>query len=57
MPTDIPLNSPDFEQTWHDLREGLETSRKIVEQSRVLIELSESDPPFPAENDNDGMPN
>ena len=45
MPTDRQLKSLNFEQARQDLREGLETSREIVRQSRVLIELSESDPP------------
>ena len=52
MPTDSPLNSPDIDQAWYDLREGIETSREIVRKSRVLIELSESDRP-PADNDDD----
>ena len=53
MPTDSPLSSADIEQTWHDLREGLECSREIVRKSRVLIELSESESPSPAANDDD----
>ena len=47
MPDDRPLIFPNIERTSQDLREGIETSRRIVEQSRVLIELSESDPPPP----------
>ena len=34
---------PDLEQARADLFDGLETSRVIVQQSRVLLELSESE--------------
>lgn len=50
-PTESP-NSPDLEQAHNELREGLETSREIVRQSRLLIELSACDGAFAA-NDND----
>jgi hypothetical protein len=36
-------HAPDLNQARDTLREGLDTSRKIVRQSRELIELSESD--------------
>ena len=49
--TDRPLKSQNVEQTWRDLHEAIESSREIVRQSRVLIELSESDPPPLADND------
>ena len=51
MPSDSALNFPNIERTWHDLREGIESSREMVRQSRVLIELSESDPPVLADAD------
>ena len=53
MPTNSPLKSPDIEQTSHDLREGIESSREFVRKSRVLIELSECQPPAAA-NVNEG---
>ena len=51
-PTDTP-RSPDLDQTRTELREGLETSRAIVRQTRELIELTECEAPYAA-NDNDG---
>ena len=56
MPTDSQLKSPNIEQAWRDLHEALESSREIVRQSRVLIELSESDPPPLADNDDGPIP-
>jgi hypothetical protein len=50
-PTDRSLKSPNIEATSRDLREGIDFSREIVRQSRVLIELSESDRPPVADND------
>jgi hypothetical protein len=52
MPTDSQLNSPDIEQAWHGLLEGIESSREIVRQSRVLLELSQSTRPTAANDDN-----
>jgi len=57
MPADSPLNSLDIEQAWDELRADLDFSREIVRQSRVLIELSESHPPFAAENDGEETAN
>ena len=37
------LHDPDLDQARADLYVGLETSRAIVRQSRLLLELSESD--------------
>lgn len=53
-PTDTP-RSPDLDQTRTELREGLETSRAIVRQIRELIELTECEAPYAA-NDNGGDP-
>ena len=41
----------DFDAARSDLREGIESSRQILRQSRELIELSEIDGPFVAAND------
>ncbi len=51
MRPSIPLNSPEIDRTRDDLREAIETSREIVRQSRLLIELSECDPPVIANGD------
>jgi hypothetical protein len=40
-----------LDETWSELREGIESSRQIVRQSRVLLELCESTGPFPANDD------
>ena len=40
-PSDADGHSPNIELTRQELREGIETSREIVRQSRMLIELSE----------------
>jgi hypothetical protein len=40
-PTDYPFS--ELDQAREELREGLENSRELVRQSRVLIELTESD--------------
>ena len=37
------LEFNDLDQARSELREGIETSRQIVRQSRLLIELSETD--------------
>lgn len=39
--TDTDSYSPSIDETRHELREGIETSREIVRQSRMLIEISE----------------
>ena len=41
-PTDSP-DFPDIDQAHHELREGLESSREIVRQTRLLMELSQAD--------------
>jgi len=49
-----PSNEPeynDLDDARSDLREGIANSRAIVRQSRVLIELSESDSALPADGD------
>ncbi|HJS39882.1 MAG TPA: hypothetical protein VJ763_00600 [Sphingomicrobium sp.] len=51
-PTDTP-SLLDLDQTRTELRECLETSRAIVRQTRELIELTECEAPYAA-NDNDG---
>lgn len=49
-PTDFPQFAQ-LDQASHELREGLETSREMVRQTRELIELTESEAPC-AVNDN-----
>jgi hypothetical protein len=39
----VNSNSPDPDHAREELREGIETSRQLVRQSRLLIELSECD--------------
>lgn len=51
-PTDTQ-GSLDLDQTRTELRKGLETSRAIVRQTRELIELTECEAPYAA-NDNAG---
>ena len=41
--------SPEEDQARDELRDGLESSRHLVRQSRLLIELTESDRPGSAE--------
>lgn len=43
--------APNYDQARDDLRDGLESSREMVRQARMLIELSECD--GGAANDND----
>jgi len=43
--------SPDAAHAQEELREGIENSRELVRQSRFLIELSESDPASPPQDD------
>ena len=45
-------NTPDLNHARDELRDGIESSRQIVRQTHVLIELSESRSPFVADNDN-----
>ncbi len=55
-----PTRDPEFnslDETRSELREGIASSRNIVRQSRVLIELSESAGPFPANDDEAPVPN
>ena len=40
-------DNPDIQLVEGELRQGLETSRQIVRQSRTLIELSECDGTWP----------
>jgi hypothetical protein len=52
----IPNDDPDFieiNQTRSDLRDGIENSREMVRQSRLLLELSECDA---AAHEADGFP-
>jgi hypothetical protein len=51
-PTETP-SSLDLDQTRTELRECLESSRAIVRQTRELIELTECEAPYAA-NDNNG---
>ena len=53
-PTDTESFSPSIDQTRHELREGIATSREIVRQSRMLIELSECQGAAANENDERG---
>lgn len=49
-----PTTDPEFEGfdgAQSDLRQGIECSRQIVRQSRMLIELSQADGPFAANDD------
>lgn len=55
-PTDN-LNHPEFDQARHELREGIESSRAIVQQSRVLIELLECDGASLSHEDEGGIAN
>jgi len=47
----------DFDAARSDLREGIESSRQILRQSRELIELSEIDGPCVAANDDSPIAN
>lgn len=49
-PTDCPDNS-NLEQARHELWEGIEASREILRQSRLLIELSECDGAYPPDDE------
>ena len=49
-PNDSP-QSPNIEQARHELWEGIENSREMVRQSRLLIELSECDGPWSSDED------
>ncbi len=44
-------DNPDLQLVEGDLRQGLETSRQIVRQSRYLIELCECDGAWPGDED------
>ncbi len=53
-----PPDNPEFaalHQARDELREGIESSRAIVRQSRVLIELLECDGAAPANDNDDGL--
>ena len=50
-PSDYYEDQSDLRQAHAQLREGLQTSREMVRQSRVLFELSESQAPLRAEDD------
>ena len=39
----VNSNTPDLHNAREKLREGIKTSRRLVRQSRLLIELSECD--------------
>ena len=54
-PTDTETYSPTIDQARNELREGIETSREIVRQSRMLIELSECDGAAANENQDRGI--
>ncbi len=54
-PNDFP--SPDPAHAQEELREGIEFSRVLVRQSRMLIELSESDGAFPVDEDDYSIAN
>jgi hypothetical protein len=56
-PTDTDSYSPTIDQARHELWEGIETSREIVRQSRMLIELSECDAIAANENEERGIAN
>ena len=56
-PTDTDSYSPNIDQARHELREGIETSREIVRQTRMLIELSECDGAAANENEDRGNAN
>ena len=49
-------HSPNLEQARHELREGIESSREIVRQTRVLIELSECFDSPANDNEDRGIP-
>ena len=49
--------SPNYDQARDDLREGIESSREIVRQARMLIELSECDGGAANDNDHNGLAN
>ena len=56
-PIDTDSYSTNFDQARHELREGIETSREIVRQTRMLIELSECDAITANENEDRGIAN
>ena len=56
-PTDTDSFSPNIDRARHELREGIETSREIVRQTRMLIELSECDGSSANENEDRGIAN
>jgi hypothetical protein len=55
--SDTDGQSPNIDLTRQELREGIETSREIVRQTRMLIELSECDGASSNENDDRGFAN
>ena len=54
-PTDKEVHSSTLEETRHELREGIETSREIVRQSRMLIAFSECHGAAANENEDRGI--
>jgi hypothetical protein len=50
-------NFNDFDRARDELREGIENSRTMVRQSRLLIELSETDAVATADEDDFGLAN
>ena len=56
-PSDTDSYSPSIDQARLELREGIETSREIVRQTRMLIELSECDAVAANENEDRGLAN
>ena len=42
----------ELEQVQSDIQDGIENSRELVRQSRLLLELTDADRPGPADNDN-----
>jgi hypothetical protein len=57
LPSDADGNSPNLDLARQELREGIETSREIVRQTRMLIELSECDGASSQENEDRSFAN
>ncbi|HVL29318.1 MAG TPA: hypothetical protein VM326_01205 [Sphingomicrobium sp.] len=55
LPDDAGGYAPNLDQARQDLRDGIEVSREIVRQTRMLIELSECDGSCLHENEERGF--
>lgn len=55
LPSDAGSYAANVDQARRDLRDGIEASREIVRQTRMLIELSECDGSCLHENEDRGF--